>query len=76
MTKLGQILTIYVKNHEIHVETKSEMSFPQNTKKTTSQIIQDLDAEKMLTLVVFGPDKPKTNNIHIYHFHVLESPNL
>ena len=41
-----------------------------------SKIIQNLDTEKMLTLLDFGPGKPKSCNIHIYHFHILESPHL
>ena len=45
-------------------------------KNPTSKIIQDLDAEKMLTLLDFGPGKPKPSNIHIYHFHILEPPHL
>ena len=45
-------------------------------KNPTSKIIQDLDAEKNVDASRFGTGKPKSCNIHIYHFHVLESPHL
>ena len=32
--------------------------------------------KNMLTFLDCGPGKPKFCNIHIYHFHVLESPHL
>ena len=32
--------------------------------------------KEMLTLLDFGPQKPKSSNIHIYHFHISESPHL
>ena len=41
-----------------------------------SKIIQDLDAEQNVDTSRFWTGKPKSSNIHIYHFHVLESPHL
>ena len=45
-------------------------------KNPTSKIIQDVDAETNVDTSRFWTGKPKSCNIHIYHFHVLESPHL
>ena len=47
---------MYVNNHSIHVEFVQECHFLEMN-KSTSKIIQDLDAENMLTLLDFGPEK-------------------
>ena len=54
---------------------KPGMSFLK-IKKTTSQNIQDLDPEKNVDTSRFWTRKPKSSNIHIYHFHAFESPHL
>ena len=45
-------------------------------KRTTSKIIQDLDAEKIVDTSRFWTQKPKSCNIHISNFHILELLNL
>ena len=52
------------------------MSFSQNKTNPTSKIIQDLDAEQNVDTSRFWTRNPKSCNIHIYHFHVLELLNL
>ena len=56
LTKSDKILTIYVKNHQMHVKNIQGCNFLKTQKKNTSNIIQDLDAEKMRTLLDFGPE--------------------
>ena len=52
------------------------MPFSQNKKNPTSKFIQDLDAEQNVDTSRIWTRKPKSSNIHIYHFHILESPHL
>ena len=75
LTKSDQTLTIYVKNHQIHLENFQECNFLK-IKKTTSKTTQDLDAGKNVDASRFWTGKPKSCNIHIYNFHVLELLNL
>ena len=66
---------MYVKNHQIHVKNIQECHVLK-IKNPTSKIIQELDAEKNVDASRFWTRKPKSSNIHIYHFHILESPHL
>ena len=56
LTKSDQILTIYVKKNKMHVEKIQECHFLKIKKNPTSKIIQDLNAEEMLTLLDVGPE--------------------
>ena len=58
------------------MSNKSRNVIFSKSKNPTSKIIQDLDAEKNVDTSRFWTGKPKSCNIHIYHFHVLESPHL
>ena len=69
------MLTIYVKNQQIHVEQIQECNFLK-IKNPTSKIIQDSDAETNVDTSRFWTGKPTSCNIDIYHFHILESPHL
>ena len=59
----------------MHVEIFQERNFIKII-KTTSKIIQDLDAEQDVDTSRLWTGKPNFSNIHIYHFHKLESPHL
>ena len=52
------------------------MSFSQNTKKSTSKVIQELDAEKNVDTSRFWTRKPKSCNNHTSNFHILDLRNL
>ena len=58
----------------MHVEKNIHVFF--SKKKSTSKTIQELDAEQNVDTSRFWTRKPTSSNIHIYHFHILESPHL
>ena len=45
-------------------------------KNPTSKVIQELNAEKNVDTSRCWTGKQTNCNIHIYHFHILESPHL
>ena len=59
LTKFDQILTIYVKNHQVHVKKIQERHFlkiKQIQRQKSSRIWM---LNEMLTLLDFGPENPK-----------------
>ena len=60
----------------MHVKQIQERHFLKIKKKQRQKSSRIWMLDKMLTLLDLGPGKTKSCNIHIYHFHVLESPHL
>ena len=59
-----------------YMSKKSRSDIFSKQQKTTSKSIKDLNAEQDVDASWFSTRKPTYCNIHIYHFHILESPHL
>ena len=75
LTKLDQILTIYVKNHQIYVNKIQECHFLK-IKRSDVKNHPGFGCWKNVDTSRCWTRKPIFSNIHIYHFHILEFPHL